>query len=448
MSAEPSVEVVALSKRYKVFAAPWQRAAEWATLGRRRMHEEFWALRDVDFTVNRGECLGIIGRNGSGKSTLLKVLAGAVVPTSGRFAVRGRMLALLELGAGFNPVLTGRQNVIVSSELLGFPAGYAAQRLPEIEAFAELDEHFDRPVRTYSSGMFVRLAFSTFMFLEPDVLVVDEALSVGDVFFQQKCFAAVRAMRERGVTLLYVSHDLPSVSNLCDRVLLLDHGRQYFLGDPDEAVSHYYALITGRASAPTVPAPSIAMESAPDLAFADQADRIRTGSILGADPGRPGSVPLEIVAARVVDASGRPASSVEALETLEFQLLCRANGDVDRPNVGIEIYDRFNQMVYAVSAVNLDDPLPAVDAGVQFIVSFAIRFSVQPGQYTFALGSANLSDAMDPNSGVYHDRHQKLGPINVTWSRPLYRFYGMTALETTCRVRVGNAGIEAAAAAS
>src|SRR5262249_31162019 len=163
VSAHPVVEVARVSKRFKLFAKPWHRAAEWLSLGRRRLHDDFWALRDISFTVSPGECLGIIGRNGSGKSTLLKILARASQPTAGDFAVRGRMLALLELGAGFSPDLTGRQNVLVSSELLGFPPGYAAGKLSDIEAFAELGEHFDRPVRTYSSGMFVRLAFSTFM---------------------------------------------------------------------------------------------------------------------------------------------------------------------------------------------------------------------------------------------------------------------------------------------
>jgi len=435
VNQEPAVLVQALSKRYKLYAAPWHRAVEWVTGGRRRMHEEFWALRDVSFEVHRGECLGIIGRNGSGKSTLLKILAGASVPTAGLHRTNGRMLALLELGAGFNGVLTGRQNVVASAELLGFPPGYAAARISDIEAFAEIGEHFDRPVRTYSSGMFVRLAFSTFMFLEPDVLVVDEALSVGDVFFQQKCFDAVRRMRANGTTLLYVSHDMPSVSNLCDRVLLLDHGKPLFLGDPDEAIAHYYAAITGRPSTPSMSA-VVPTKLTADSDFAAAADQIVRESILRGSDRRTSGGAFEITAARVIDESGRPIQRVESLETLEFQLLARARDFVARPNIGLEIYDRFNQLVYAVSALNLDQPLPALHGGTELIASFRVRFSLQPGQYTFVLVTADQSGMVDPNTGVYHDRHHKLGPIDVTWSRPMLRFYGMTALETFYSVRM------------
>ena len=442
MSAHPVVEVARVSKRFKLFAKPWHRAAEWLSLGRRRLHDDFWALRDISFTVSPGECLGIIGRNGSGKSTLLKILAGASQPTAGDFAVRGRMLALLELGAGFSPDLTGRQNVLVSSELLGFPPGYAAGKLSDIEAFAELGEHFDRPVRTYSSGMFVRLAFSTFMFLEPQVFIVDEALSVGDVFFQQKCFDAVRRMLERGTTLLYVSHDMSSVSNVCDRVLLLDRGEQQFLGDPDEAVAHYYALVTGRAVRQTA-ATVVAEPTASEADFTALASDVRKDSLLSGAANRFGGGAFEIIAARVVDLRGRPALMVEALESLEFQMLARANEDVARPNIGLEIYDRFNQLVYAVSALNLDQPVASMMCGAELVATFRIRLSLQPGQYTFVAVTADQSGVADPNTGVYHDRHHKLGPITVTWSRPLHKFYGMAALDTELDLRFGGSSSSA-----
>ena len=435
MSAQPAVEATGLSKRYKLFAKPWHRGAEWLSLGKKVKHEDFWALRDVNFSVAPGECLGIIGRNGSGKSTLLKILAGAAEPTSGVYAVRGRMLALLELGAGFSPSLTGRQNVLVSAELLGFPPGYAAGKVSEIEAFAELGEHFDRPVRTYSSGMFVRLAFSTFMFLEPEILIVDEALSVGDVFFQQKCFDAVRNMLSGGTTLLYVSHDMSSVSNVCDRVLLLDQGKQCFLGEPDEAVAHYYALITGRAS-PARPVTAPAGPPSADMEFDGLARAIRNDSLLTSAAQRFGGGAFEIAAARVVDASGRPSLAVEALDNLEFQIVGRANDEVPRPNIGLEIYDRFNQLVYAVSALNLGRPLSPLARGAELVAIFRVRFSIQPGQYTFVLVTSDQSGMQDPNTGVYHDRHHKLGPITVTWSTPLHKFYGMTALDTALEILV------------
>jgi lipopolysaccharide transport system ATP-binding protein len=181
------------------------------TLGGVKRHDEFWALRDVSFEVRRGDALGVIGVNGSGKSTLLKILTGAMYPTAGTYDVAGRVLSLLELGTGLNPLLTGRENVVQSAALLAFEPEYVQRKLPDVEAFAELGEFFEKPIRLYSSGMLVRLAFSLFACLEPDVFVVDEALSVGDVFFQQKCVQRIEQMRERGTSMLFVSHDLELV---------------------------------------------------------------------------------------------------------------------------------------------------------------------------------------------------------------------------------------------
>jgi ABC-type polysaccharide/polyol phosphate transport system ATPase subunit len=190
--SEVVVSVRDLSKRFKLYASPWGRLLEWISFGRLRCHEEFWALRDVSFEVPRGECLGIIGVNGAGKSTLLKILSRALYPTAGSFEVRGRLVSLLELGTGFQLDLTGRQNLFQSAQLLGFPEAYIRERLKAILEFAQIGEFIDRPVRQYSSGMFVRLAFSLFANLDPDVYIVDESLSVGDVFFQQRCFHRFR----------------------------------------------------------------------------------------------------------------------------------------------------------------------------------------------------------------------------------------------------------------
>ena len=180
------IRVNNLSKKFNIYSNPWHRVAEWADMGQRNRHQEFWALRDISFEVNQGECLGIIGPNGAGKSTLLKVLTGALYPTSGTFEISGRVLSLLELGMGFNNELTGRQNLFNSANLLGLPKRYIDDRIEDIMAFAELGPFFDLPLKLYSTGMYVRLGFSLFAFLQPDILIIDEALSVGDVFFQQE----------------------------------------------------------------------------------------------------------------------------------------------------------------------------------------------------------------------------------------------------------------------
>lgn len=231
------IQVEQLAKRFKIYANPWDRAREW--LMRRQYHTEFWALRDISFELKAGEIFGIIGRNGAGKSTLLKILTGALMPTSGSFFIDGRVLSLLELGGGFNPELTGRQNLYHNSQMLGLPRAYVEQHVAEIEAFAELDDYFDRPFKLYSSGMQARLGFSLFAFLECDVLILDEILSVGDIFFRQKCYERLDQLVTRNTSIILVTHSMPTVQQYCHRAMVLDQGRAVFLGNPGEAVDHY-----------------------------------------------------------------------------------------------------------------------------------------------------------------------------------------------------------------
>ncbi len=209
----------------------------------RYLGEEFWALREVSLTVRRGETVGIVGRNGSGKSTLLQIIAGTLTPTTGRAQVSGRVSALLELGSGFNPDFTGRENVVFQASLMGVPSAEIEERLPEIAAFADIGDFLEQPVRTYSSGMFVRLAFAVAISVSPDVLIVDEALSVGDEGFQRKCYGRIRSFQERGGTVLFVSHSGAAVVDLCDRALLLDRGERLLEGPPKEVVSRYHRLL-------------------------------------------------------------------------------------------------------------------------------------------------------------------------------------------------------------
>jgi len=245
------VDVAGLSKRFKFYARPWHRALEWLSFGRVNRHSDFWALRDVSFRLRRGEALGIIGPNGAGKTTLLKILSRALYPTGGRFEVRGRTVSLLELGTGFNPQLTGIENIRASARLLGFSEDYIRRRLDAIVGFAELDGFIDRPIQVYSSGMWVRLAFSLFAFLEPDVYIIDEALAVGDSAFQKKCIERINEMRQSGVTILFVSHDLWRVEALCNRAIYLDGGSIRAAATPDAVVKRYVDDMEARsASAP------------------------------------------------------------------------------------------------------------------------------------------------------------------------------------------------------
>jgi lipopolysaccharide transport system ATP-binding protein len=253
------VRVSRLGKSFRVYPRPSHRLIEWASAGRARRHSEFWALRNIDFEVRAGECVGVIGPNGSGKSTLLRILAGTLAPTEGEFSVRGRVLSLLELGTGFNAELTGRENILNTAQLLGLPDEYAGSRMKDIENFADLGEFIDRPVKIYSTGMTVRLAFSIFAFFEPDVLIIDEALAVGDAAFQRKCFRRMEELTgDSNRAVILVSHDLQSIIKLCRRAYWLDHGAIRLSGDPTSVVQEYLreTFANDRASlpAPVLPA--------------------------------------------------------------------------------------------------------------------------------------------------------------------------------------------------
>lgn len=252
---ESSIRVEALSKRYEIYAQPADRLKQMILprLQRAMRHpprayfKEFWALRDVSFDVRRGETVGIVGRNGSGKSTLLQMICGTLTPTLGSISVHGRIAALLELGAGFNPEFTGKENVRLSGLLYGLSEEELRERYQAILDFAEIDDFIDQPVKTYSSGMYVRLAFAVAINVSPDVLVIDEALSVGDEAFQRKCFARIDAIRDAGAAILFVSHSAGTVIEQCDRAILLDHGELIARGTPKFVVSRYHKLLYSRA---------------------------------------------------------------------------------------------------------------------------------------------------------------------------------------------------------
>lgn len=423
--AEPLIRASGLSKAFRIYPRAWGRLTEWLTLGRAVRHEDFWALRDVSFDVRRGESLGIIGVNGSGKSTLLKILSGALYATSGRVNVRGRVLSLLELGTGLNNELSGRQNVINSARLLGFPAEYAAQRMGQIEAFAELAEFFDRPVRLYSSGMLVRLSFSMFACFDPEIFIVDEALSVGDVFFQQKCVKRIEQMLASGVTMLFVSHDMQLVRRLCGRSILLSHGRIEFDGPPDECVSRYYSrsAAMGRGAAPEhVNAPSAAPTSSDDRAGLFEHDILRGAR------SRHGRRELEMLAATVQDESGDCTMSVMQMQTVTIRLLLRANVAIERPSAGLHLFDRLGNLVFAAGTAQIRQAIGPMSAGDERLVTFRLTLAVQAGEYTLSLGCADLVGP-DPNVGVFADQCEGLGPVAVHVPQgELARFYGIARL--------------------
>jgi|TARA_R100001143_G_scaffold57985_1_gene55508 lipopolysaccharide transport system ATP-binding protein len=243
MSSEIAITVESLSKCFHIYDTPRDRLKQMLLRGRRTYYKEFWALQNTSFTVGRGETVGIVGRNGSGKSTLLQLICGTLNPTGGEIRTEGRIAALLELGSGFNPEFSGRENVYMNAAVLGLTRSETEARFADIEAFAEIGEFIDQPVKTYSSGMMIRLAFAVAINVDAQILIIDEALAVGDELFQRKCYGRIEALKQAGATILFVSHSGGTIIEFCDRAILLDSGEQLAIGKPKEIVGKYQRLI-------------------------------------------------------------------------------------------------------------------------------------------------------------------------------------------------------------
>jgi lipopolysaccharide transport system ATP-binding protein len=328
-----------LGKAYKRYLKKWGRLAEWVGFGIR--HDLNWVLRDVSFDVSPGEAVGIVGSNGAGKSTLLKLITGTIRPTTGAFEVGGRIAALLELGIGFHPEFTGRQNVFMAGHILGISANQITSLMGAIEAFAEIGEYVDEPVRTYSSGMQVRLAFSVATAVRPDILIVDEALSVGDTYFQHKSFDRIRRFRDAGTTLLFVSHNPTAIKTLCDRALLLEAGVLIRDDAPDAILDYYNAMI-----------------SVQEAQFAiTQTEREH-----GVRVTRSGNESAKIRAIELLS-DGKPVRALRSGAPARLQIQIEARENLPELTAGLLIRDRFGNDVYGTNTFYLGQSLRAVGAG-------------------------------------------------------------------------------------
>lgn len=361
-----AIELFNLGKAYKRYPSRWARLAEWLRPGALVRHELLWVLRGLDLRVPQGQALGIIGRNGAGKSTLLKMVTGTSTPTEGSVQMRGRVAALLELGMGFHPDFTGRQNAVIAAQLLGLSDAEIAAALPGIEAFAEIGHYIDEPVRTYSSGMQVRLAFSVATALRPDVLIVDEALAVGDVYFQHKCYGRIREFRAAGTTLLFVSHDPGAIKSLCDRAVLLDAGRIVADDVPDQVLDLYNALVAERENS------TFEAVAAP---VGERGVGVRSGD------GR----------ARLLEVSAHsaqgPAQVFRVGEALELRIRLRKEEPVDDLTVGFLLRDRLGNDVFGTNTWHVPtEGLAALAPGVEATLCWRIpALELGQGSYTVSV---------------------------------------------------------------
>ncbi|MFO7662380.1 MAG: ABC transporter ATP-binding protein [Chloroflexota bacterium] len=402
---EVVIETCEVGKCYQIYERPQDRLKQMLWRGRRRYYREFWALRDVSFAVRRGETVGVIGRNGSGKSTLLKMLCNTLAPTTGTLAVQGRVAALLELGTGFNPEFTGRENVYLNAAILGLDDAEIEYSLPEILQFADIGEFIDQPVKTYSSGMAVRLAFAVAAHVRADILVIDEALSVGDVFFVQKCMRFLRKFQEQG-TLFFVSHDTAAVINLCDRVLWLEHGQVREVGPAKEVCEHYLAMLFQAqtpgmelAQRPSLDQSAAAMERRTTdvvdqrLAFLNQT-RFRNDIELFAfrtEVEACGTGAIMIVNTCFEDRRGRILQWVVGGEIVTLVVRALALMDLDNPIIGFLVKDRLGQRLFGDNTYlsYSTNPQPVI-AGQELIARFTFRMPVLPvGDYAVDIAAAS-----------------------------------------------------------
>ena len=364
MSSESPARVVVenLYKTFYFYRHPLHRLTSWLTRGRYGAPTPFQALHDISFTLRAGSSMGIIGVNGSGKSTLLKIITGTMEPTSGTTRVEGRLASLLELGTGFHPLFTGRQNIRYNARFIGLTDEEIEERMPAIEAFSEIGDFLDRPLRTYSTGMHVRLAFSVAASVNPDVLVVDEVLAVGDMYFQQKCISRIREFRDRGVTILFVSHDPGAVKSLCDRAVLLHDARILEDGEPGHVLEHYNALIARK-------------KAESDYFAAERASR-------HAGRARSGTFEALVADVELLDATGRSVRAVLTGERLTIRVRVFFLEPLAEPTIGILIRDRFGNDVYGTNTYLQRMATGRWEAGTMLEARFAFETTLGAGEYS------------------------------------------------------------------
>lgn len=385
-----SIDVNALGKAYKVHKSLFAKLADFFYLPWGRDYHLNWILRDVSFKVAPGESVGVIGVNGAGKSTLLKMLAGTTQPTQGEVVVSGKVAALLELGMGFHPEFTGRQNVFMSGQLLGMSIKQISELMPEIESFAEVGEYIDYPLRVYSSGMQVRLAFSLATAVRPDILIVDEALSVGDAYFQHKCFDRIRNFIENGTSLLFVSHDASAIKSLCQKAVLLHEGKVEYQGKPDNVLDYYNALL------------SVSSKESSIFHEKDKFKGVRSGS---------GEIKIESV---VLTSQGKSANAINACEELQIDVLVKVNKVVGEFAIGISVKDRLGNVMVGTNSVLLGVPVIAKQVGQTYRLCFRIpSLAVGAGHYAISVA---LHDPLSHVSGNY-DWWDKAAMLEVLESK-------------------------------
>lgn len=428
--SDTAVAVRGVSKLYHVYERPQDRLKQalmrWTG---RKYFRDFWALRQVSFEVPRGQALGVLGRNGAGKSTLLQIIAGTMAPTSGEVAVRGRVAAMLQLGSGFNPEFTGRENVFLAGSILGITRREMEQRFDRIAAFADIGKFIDQPIKTYSSGMSARLAFAVSFSVEPDILIVDEILAVGDIGFQQKCVSRLRQLRDNGLTMLFVSHSPDAVRSLCQQAIVLSEGQVVQYGPAERAVNAYLSLVREQSNR--------------DALAAETGDLARTVPFKTDVPGtlRYGTGHAQIEHVDVLDAAGEPRRAFRLGDTVVIQARVRAHRDIRHLNLSFLVRDMTGIDLMGTTCFDEGVALPDLSAGQSLTVRFEFENHLRPGSFGVCLavnrvsrrdasdlvlfdqvdGCAAFTVQRDPDRPVHYKFHQ---PVVIRFDPPVDPAHG------------------------
>lgn len=398
-----AIHVSGVSKRFEVYDHPrnqlkqflFPRFQRFAGLEVHQYFREFWALHDVSFDVIKGESCGIVGLNGSGKSTLLQIITGTLTPTSGLVSTQGRIAALLELGSGFNPEFSGRENVFMYGALLGFTRQQVMERLDDIQAFADIGDHFDQILATYSSGMQMRVAFAVATSFDPDILIIDEALAVGDAYFQQKCFHRLETFKGGGGTLLFVSHDANTVKHLCDKALLISNGRVISHGVPRDVIDLYQGLVARKTDM-----------GEREITVAQ--NKMTSGAWKKATTVTTNDSAI-LVDFKLLGSGDKEVSYIESETQLTVQYVVKLHKDFDRPAFGLIVRDRTGRSIFETSTYAMGMKDSPIASDTEVMVRFEFCFNLRAGQYSFSIGVANRGFArseFEEYSLLMHDVEQ------------------------------------------
>jgi lipopolysaccharide transport system ATP-binding protein len=378
-----AIRVNDLSRMYRLYSNPSGRLKEVILRGKRKYHQEFWAIQDVTFQVEKGTTFGIIGRNGSGKSTLLQLIAGILLPTTGQVEIKGRVSALLELGSGFDMEFTGRENVFMNGAILGLDKAEIEERFEQIERFANIGDFIDQPVKLYSSGMYVRLAFATAINVDPEILLVDEALAVGDIVFQHRCMRKIRELQEQGKTIIFVSHDTGAVKKLCTSALLLEKGKVACIGPTDNVLQEYFKIIWNAEETDVARAElkTSNLQSAIDETIFDDVKDFDA---------RFGNKKGEIVATALTNEIGQKLDSVRAGLTVCFSLLVKCHGHIDMPLAGFIIKDLLGNDLIKTNTDAERFYLEPCPPKSELLITFTFSIpNLKSGSYSISVGFGN-----------------------------------------------------------